>query len=82
MAAADLSLTNVLRHPLIMRGADPSQNRFARSTAFVLHHFSKTVLVHKMIKGCRIVQLTEVRNTSLMTIGCRVSRTAISDIAK
>lgn len=28
------SLTNVLRHPLIIRGAAPSQNRFARSTAF------------------------------------------------
>lgn len=50
MAAADLSLTNVLRHPLIMRGADPSQNRFARSTAFVFASFFVTVLVHKMIK--------------------------------
>lgn len=50
MAAADLSLTNVLRHPLIMRGADPSQNRFARSTAFVFASFFVTLLVHKMIK--------------------------------
>lgn len=32
------SLMNVLRQPLTIRGADPSQNRFARSTAFTNSH--------------------------------------------
>jgi hypothetical protein len=33
-ATSTWSFTNVRRHPLITRGAPPSQNRFARSTAW------------------------------------------------
>lgn len=56
IALNDWSWTKVLRQPFMMRGAEPSQNRFARSTAFI---WSKCSFVSICLKVRNMFQVVE-----------------------
>lgn len=58
--APERSFKKVLRHPLIMRGPAPSQNRFARSTAFI--HSQTQWKIRLMAWRCK--------KRKLMTLAC------------